>query len=432
MSQPRHINTNRSARSSGAARPEAARANQARPAAGTGAPQSGNGAARTVQTAGSARPGRKKKKKIPVWLPLVVVLCIIGVGVGVVLGYVNSVLRAVKPDEETAPIAEEIKTAPEYQGDVVNVLICGIDYEEGRTYGSSSDGLTNDGMTDMILYFQFDVKQGKINMLQIPRNSVVGGTYTCTETTGKTYKASNGQINSIMKSNSDGVAALADVIYNMYKLPVDYYATIDMQALREIVDRFQGINVYIPFDIESGGSKLTQGYHTLMGDQVEFLVRNRHGSGYAQGDIARLNVQRYFYAALFKRVRTANLAELWKLLPVVTYYVKTDMPGEAIVALAYNFLSVESSNIMIAQTPVCSGPLYKENSIVVPDGESIAELLNTYYRAYMDDVPASGLNLFEWEKYGAPTSANVQVMGQLDEEREQYVAESGTDVVYDY
>ena len=45
---------------------------------------------------------------------------------------------------------------------------------------------------------------------------------------------------------------------------------------------------------------------------------------------------------------------------------------------------------------------------------------------------AGGLNLSERERYGAPTSANVQVMAQMDEEREQYLAESGTDVAYDY
>ena len=43
----------------------------------------------------------------------------------------------------------------EYKGDVVNILVCGIDFEEGRSY---SDASSNDGMTDMILYCQFDIK----------------------------------------------------------------------------------------------------------------------------------------------------------------------------------------------------------------------------------------------------------------------------------
>ena len=450
MSEPRHINTNRSARSqegtSGARHIN-------RSASGAGTQPSGSvrrtagstsrPAGSTSRPAGSVQPsragsaggktGRKKKKKIPVWMPLLVVLCVIGVGVGVVLGYVNSVFQAIRPDSGAAAIADEVKTAPEFQGDVVNVLVAGIDYEEGRTY-SSGDAETNDGMTDMIMYFQFDVKQGKVNMLQIPRNTVVGSTVTCSDTTGNTYKASNGQINSIAKSNDEGIAALADVISNNYKLPVDYYATIDMDALKEIVDRFGGLNVYVPQDIDDGrGSKLEAGYHTLTGEQVEFLVRNRHGDGYSQGDINRLNTQRYFYSALFKRVRTANLAELWKLLPVVTYYVKTDMPGDTIIALAYKFLSVDSSDIMVAQTPVYNAAeYYNGNSVVVPAANEIADLLNSYYRTYMDPVSASELNLFDWATTGSPTDANVQFMGELDAEREQAISEGNTDVMFDY
>ncbi|MFR3602878.1 MAG: LCP family protein [Faecalibacterium sp.] len=45
------------------------------------------------------------------------------------------------------------------------------------------------------------------------------------------------------------IAALAEVIYDQYKLPIDYYVTVDMQALVEMVDNFGGIEVYIPHDM---------------------------------------------------------------------------------------------------------------------------------------------------------------------------------------
>ena len=63
---------------------------------------------------------------------------------------------------------------------------------------------------------------------------------------GKTYAATNYQINSVALSNGGDIAALAEVIYDQYKLPIDYYVTIDMQALVEMVDNFGGIEVYIP------------------------------------------------------------------------------------------------------------------------------------------------------------------------------------------
>jgi LCP family protein required for cell wall assembly len=372
--------------------------------------------------------GRRRRKKTPVWVPLVVVLCIIGVGAGVVLGYVNHVMSAVH-DDNAAPIAEEVKTAEEYKGDVVGVLVCGIDYEEGRTYGGSKDGQTNDGMTDMIMYFQFDVKNHKINMLQVPRNTLVGKTITCSATTGKTYKASNGQINSIMKSNEDGMAALADVFANNYKLPVDHYATVDMDALKELVNRFGGIEVYIPQDIESDGSFLPQGYHNLNGDQVEFFVRNRHS--YADQDITRMNMQRYFYAGLFKRVRSANVAEIINLVPVVTYFVKTDMDAATCISLGVSFLKVDSADILVCQTPVFgASELYEKNSVLVPARSDIADVLNQYFRDYTGPVDASQLNVADnlVGTSGAATNANVQRMGQLDQQANAAIEQGNTDV----
>ncbi len=376
--------------------------------------------------------GRRRRKKTPVWVPLVVVLCVIGMGLGVVLGYVNHIMTAVH-DGNGVQIADEVKTAEEYKGNILGVLICGIDYEEGRTYGASNDGQTNDGMTDMIMYFQFDVKNHKINMLQIPRNTLVGKTITCSATTGKTYKASNGQINSIMKSNTDGMAALADVVANNYKLPVDHYATVDMDALKEMVNRFGGVEVYIPQDIQSDGSFLPQGYHNLNGDQVEFFVRNRHS--YADQDISRMNMQRSFYAGLFKRIRTANVAEIINLTPVITYFVKTDMDAATCISLGVSFLKVDSADILVAQTPVYNASeRYESNSVLVPDRTDIADLLNQYYRDYTGPVDASELNFADnlVGNTGVATSANVQRMGQLDQQANTAIENGETDVAGAY
>lgn len=208
---------------------------------------------------------------------------------------------------------EEIQTLEEYKGDVVNILVCGIDYEEGRAY--SSDG-SNDGMTDMILYCQFDIKGGALRMLQIPRNSLVATqNRKINLSNGKTYAATNYQINSVALSNGGDIAALAEVIYDQYKLPIDYYVTIDMQALVEMVDNFGGIEVYIPHDMSFAGSVLKQGYRNLDGASAEFFVRCRHGEGYANSDIDRLNMQRYFYAGLFKRVRSMGVTDVIAQLP---------------------------------------------------------------------------------------------------------------------
>ena len=449
MSQaPRRINTDRSLN-----RPDQAAKAAPRPAAGTtgtsGRPAAGStsGSGRSAPPRHSAQPARqvepprrrKKKKKTPLWLPFAVVMAVIAVVSGVVVygvSMLNKVEDSLRPDDSTPTIQEEVKTAEEYKGDVVNILVCGIDYEEGRNY---SDASSNDGMTDMILYCQFDIKNGALHMLQIPRNSLVATqNRKITLSNGKTYAASNYQINSVALSNNGSIAALAEVIYDQYKLPIDYYVTIDMQALVEMVDNFGGIEVYIPHDMSFAGSALKQGYRNLDGASAEFFVRCRHGEGYSNSDIDRLNMQRYFYAGLFKRVRNMGITDVLNQLPLVfNNYIHTDMDLATIAKMLVSFTRIDSGNIMLAQTPVFMGvpnvgktDSFDGYSCVVPDKGSIAELLNTYFRNYTGPVDASELNLVtdSWPHGTASTSANVQFVGQLDKESDDAILSGDTDV----
>ena len=385
------------------------------------------------------RSKAKKKKKTPMWLPLAVTLAVVAVISGVVIyaaSMVNKVEENIKPEENAASLVEEIQTLEEYKGDVVNILVCGIDYEEGRAY--SSDG-TNDGMTDMILYCQFDIKGGALRMLQIPRNSLVATQGRKVNlSNGKTYAVSNYQINSVALSNDGNIAALAEVIYDQYKLPIDYYVTIDMQALVEMVDNFGGIEVYIPHDMSFAGSALKQGYRNLNGSAAEFFVRCRHGEGYSNSDIDRLNMQRYFYAGLFKRVRSMGITDVLSQLDLVfSNYIHTDMDLTTIAKMLVSFTRIDSANIMLAQTPVFMGvpnvgktDSFDGYSCVVPDAGSIAELLNTYFRNYTGPVSAEELNLVtnDWPHGTASTSANVQFVGQLDKQSDDAILSGDTDV----
>src|SRR5699024_12095576 len=90
-----------------------------------------------------------------------------------------------------------------------------------------------------------------------------------------------------------------------------------MEALTEVVDNFGGIEVYIPHDMEYNGSYLAKGYRNLDGASAEFFVRNRHGEGYENSDIDRLNMQRYFYAALFKRARSMGILDILNQMHII-------------------------------------------------------------------------------------------------------------------
>ena len=354
-----------------------------------------------ASAAHASAPRRRKKKRSVLKTVLISLGCFVGVLAIGLFGLYQWVVHSISPEGGNPTINEIINTPTEYKGDVVNVLVCGIDYEEGRAY--SGDG-SNDGMTDMIMYVNFDVANHKINMLQIPRD-----TYP-----GEEYKHGNtGKINAVALYN-DGISSLMELIHEQYKLPVDYYVTIDMQSLKEIVDLFGGIEVYIPKDISYKGSTLEQGYRNLDGEAAEFFVRNRN---YAQADIARLDMQRYFYQGLFARIRTANVWDLAKLAPVALKYVETNIPMDELISMGVSFLQVDSANIMMCKLPTYSAAQrYNDQSHLICDVAKTTDLLNEYFRTY--GGPVDQLDVPTLATVGESTDPNVQYMGQLDTEAE--------------
>ena len=274
----------------------------------------------------------------------------------------------------------------------------------------------DDGMTDMILYLHFNNETGQVKMLQIPRNIFV--------TTDASFSG-NYQINAIAKTQGsnggNNISALADEIYNIFGLHVDGYLSVRLEALTQIIDTFGGIRVYVPQDMDYGGSHLSQGYQTMDGAAAEFFLRTRHI--YADSDLGRLRMQRYFYAALFARMRSMTVWDIAKLLPVITSQMETDLSATELVSVAVSMLKISSSNIMFCQAPVYMGQAisYNGNSTVVVARQETADLLNEYFRENTGPVDASQLNiagddgLFDLSGLTA-SDPSVQFMGTLNEE----------------
>lgn len=358
---------------------------------------------------GSGRKGRKggavaaKRGNVffGVLTTLIIIMAIFYLAFRIIMG-------SIAPESGTVSISDMISTPEEYQGDQLNVLVVGVDWDEDRAYGTN-DSNTNDGNTDMIMYVHFDLKENQLYMLQIPRNTLVAGV----------YNSGNYQINNVAMYN-DGYASLADCIYKMFGLPVDRYVAIDMASFREIVDAFNGVEVYVPHDMEDGqGSKLYAGYQTLHGEQAEFFVRCRYGKGFERSDLDRLNMQRYFYSALFRRLRSISVWEAVKMVPIAMEYVTTDLSASDIASLAVSFLKVDSSNIMICQLPSCNAEPYNGNSVLLTARQESADLLNQYFRDYTGPMDASQLQLPDWTATSGASDPNIQFMNALDAEAEQ-------------
>ena len=362
--------------------------------------------------------GGKKKKRVRWWQILLITLLVIALIFG---GAFALIMGAIAPEGGSIKLDQLINTPKEFQGKELNFLMVGIDRSTQKEGDDLNDAGIDDGNTDMILYVHFNNETGEMKMLQIPRDTMV----TTDRSVSGNYRINNIAKTQAADSNSMNMAALCKQISNMYQLPIDGYMTIRLEMLVQLVDSFGGIELYVPREMDYKGSHLDQGYQTLNGDACEFLLRTRHV--YPDGDIGRLNMQRQFYAALFRRLKSiGNIWDVAKLTPAVLNYMETSLSASQLASFAVSMLKIDSSKIMICQMPIKMAGKYNGQAVVYPARQEDADLLNQYFRENTGFVDASALQLcddasvlgFDLSGYTA-TDPNIQFMGGLMSEADQ-------------
>ncbi|MDL2216022.1 LCP family protein [Ruminococcaceae bacterium OttesenSCG-928-N02] len=325
----------------------------------------------------AAQARRKKQRAAKRRRNVFRVLCMLGVGLVVytLYGVLNGAVMGAQSGQE---MPAQVRTPKELRNKVVNILVCGIDYEEGRQYGQ------NAGMTDVILYVSYNLQANEVHILQIPRDTYIGQEYA----TGGT-----GKINAVCykSEESNPIHTLAYLLHDQFQLTTDYYVTIDMQAFREVIDAIGGIDVYVPQQIQLDGNIIHQGLQTMDGSTAEFFVRYR---GYANADIARLDAQRYFYKGLFNKLKTYPGTDVVKVLPAYIKYVETNMTLSTVGRILMDIGELAPENIFIYKVPG-EAATYGSYSVFSVHKDTLAQQLNNGFRPFTDDVPADALGVYE-------------------------------------
>ena len=346
----------------------------------------------------SSKKRKKKKNPKATLIACLVAICVVAVMIFAVDGAIGNMYQ----EGEEVPV--DLRTPEEIQDDVVNILVCGVDMEEGRdTY-----------QTDVIMYVTMDIKAGTVKALQIPRDTFVG-------TPSRT-----GKINGVYSGgdNKNGIMNLIETLNQRFGLTVDHYATLDMEAFVDVVNWIEGgLQMYVPYEIvikDGNGNKESiikeAGWYYVDGQLAEAIVRNRN---YAGGDIQRMEVQSYFYASVIKYFKEIGVSDSLKLLPRFTPYITTDMHWSRIAGLATEALNMEYSNMAIIK-PGIHGYDVKtskngvQNLLEIPQDEWL-EIINKHFRPYQGPVEALNIDELPGEivnDYGA-TGVKVTNLGDL-------------------
>jgi len=233
---------------------------------------------------------------------------------------------------------DEPIAAPSYQpevarGERVTILLVGVDFAPGR--------VTH--LTDTMLVATLDSQTGEGAMISIPRDL-----YGVPLGDGRVY---NAKLNSLMATASadrstyplGGPATLKAAIGDLLGTRIHYFAAIDIEGMREVIDTLGGVTVTVERTLNDPryqdtltgqrGLYIEAGEQHLNGYAALGYVRSRMSAG--ESDFTRAERQQQLLTAIAAQLTAGNLlVTLPGLLDAVKGNVATDIPSARISALA--------------------------------------------------------------------------------------------------
>ena len=343
----------------------------------------------------SSAPKKRRKKKADPKRKLAICLAAICI-IGIVIFAVDKAISGMY--NVGGEIPDELRTDTKIDQDVVNILVCGIDWDDGRTAK----------MTDVIVYVTMDIKAKQVSMLQIPRDTYVG------------EPSRTGKINAVYKDgdNKNQIMNLIKTLNERFGLTVDHYLTLDMESFTILIDHLEnGLSMYVPWPIilkDGNGNQQVlyseAGWYQVDGATAEVILRNRN---YPEADVQRLEVQSAFYASIIKHFKEVGVVVTAQLVPTFAKFITTDMHWTRIVALVTEVLNMDFNNLKIIK-PSVHGYIADGQAIVTVEEEEWLNILNENFRPYQEPVAEIIIDDIGeiTQDYGA-TKTSVQTIGGI-------------------
>jgi len=221
---------------------------------------------------------KSKSKRVILFVAiLVLVLVLLYSGLQILE---STVLRNNTGMEPTAPRKTIIRNGIEYfpRQDTTVVLLAGID-EMGPVQDSGS--YNNPGEADMVSLLIFDEGRQELNIISLNRDTMMD--LQVLGVNGKPAGTKYGQL-ALAHTYGSGLADsgenLRDTVSNfLYGIYIDYYVTLNMDAIALLNDAVGGVTVTVTDDFSQVDPTIPMGEVTLQGQQALNFVQTRQGVG---------------------------------------------------------------------------------------------------------------------------------------------------------
>lgn len=302
-------------------------------------------------------------------------LAIVILSAGLALGYkiaANPLDRANKDidSDQIAKAQENLKATSPFTGDdPLHMLLFGID--KTATTDATEEG--NPTRSDVIMLLTIDPVSKRAQLLSLPRDTYV-------DIEGHEGKTKLGH------AYAYGGEELAEkTVEDFLDISVDYYATVDYNAVKRLVDAVGGIEVDIPFDYTYEDTYVVphlyidfkKGKQKLDGEDAVRYLRIR--KIYENQDLDRIQTQQGFLMKLFDKVKSPRMIfKIPELIDLVLDNVETNLSYGQIAYLAKMGLEFDKESIQM-DTLVGENQRIGKLEYYVVDQETAREQLKRFW-----------------------------------------------------
>ena len=237
--------------------------------------------------------------------------------------------------------------------DPFSVLIMGVD----------TDGPDNmSGRSDTLMLLTINPNTEKTSIVSIPRD-------TYTEIVGR------GTMDKINHAYAfGGTSMTVNTVQNLFDIPVDYYVSVNMEGMQQIVDAVGGIDVVPSLTFSQGEYTFVEGQTTHM-DGAKALAYSRMRKNDPSGDYGRQHRQRQVIEATMQSVASLDSVMNYRsILGAMSTNMRTNMAFEDMMDMFNNYRSSVSDveQIQLSGSGTMINGVYYE---MIPD-EEIARVQN--------------------------------------------------------
>lgn len=281
------------------------------------------------------------------------------------LGYINASSKEVVSENTNTSkdnmlgILDTYKTSNES----INVLVLGGDKVNKNT--------------DTMMLVNYNPTTAKISIISIPRDTKV----RINDKAAKINAAYPG---------GGGERAIS-CVSSLLGVRIKYYVYVDTSTFRKIIDKLDGVDYYVPenmnYDdpIQNLHIHLKKGQQRLDGAKAEQYMRYRQGNGskvtenYDGSDLKRIDAQQNFIKELIRqKVNITYITKINDILNVVYSNIDTNVEMDEVLKLSKNVSKINANEINFFKLP--GEPINGSPWYYIIDNDETDKIMDEYFR----------------------------------------------------